>query len=159
MIDDRFVAAALNGQGSLFLYIDFVRSRLVEEEQINCLQTFFVRIDRPDYRFGQERVLIRKEDFGGLEIDFVRFTLPGDLRLAFFGRDSHFAAVLFVDELVFREQAVRDFASQFAVDRDVRDLLVARRFETAVRERAIRVAAHVVSGEDPLDRFDGGLCG
>jgi hypothetical protein len=123
------------------------------------LQTFLVRIDRPDYRFGQERVLTRKEDFGGLEIDFVGVTLLGDLRLAFFGHDFHFAAALIVDEFVFREQAVRDFAGQFAVDRDVRDFLFARRFETAVRERAIRVAAHVLAGEDPPDRFDGGLCG
>jgi hypothetical protein len=68
MIDNRFGAAALNGQGSLFLYIDFAQSRLVEEEQVDFLQPFLVRIDRPDYRFGQERAPIRKEDFGGLEI-------------------------------------------------------------------------------------------
>jgi len=63
---------------------------------------------------------------------------------------------MIVDELVFREQAVRDFAGQLAVDRDVRDFLFARRFETAVRERAICVAAHVVACEDPPDRFDSG---
>src|SRR5262245_16442606 len=75
MIDARFVAVALDGQASLFLQLDSIRSRLVEEEQVEFLRTFLVRINRPEQRFGQQRVLIRKEDFGGLESDFARFTL------------------------------------------------------------------------------------
>ena len=126
MIDERFVAVALDGQGSLFPQLDSVRNRLVEVEQLDFLRAFLVRINRPDDRFGQERVLIRPKGFGGLESDFARFPLLGDLRLAFFGRDFHFVVALLVDEFVFREQAVRDFPGQFAVDRGVGDFLFAR---------------------------------